>query len=122
MTTFTQYINVILHTYDNDGYGIGRYPFAIEELQKKIVEDSPIYEYDPEELTLEFEYDESLPFLSDLKVDKLYALFLEVKFTAWVNDDREGESDYEIKQLKIRELPIDWLEDFEQPNTNIGEL
>lgn len=107
MQVFTQYINAVLHTYE--GYN-GK--IAIEELQKSIVEDSPVYESDPSECTIEFEYDSSFPM--NLQVDKLYAIFTEVKFMTWINDDREGEVDYEVKQLKIRELPIEWLEDFEK--------
>lgn len=111
MTKFTQYINAVIHTYDKEDR-FARNPIGIEELSKVIVENRPIYESDPNELTLDLEYDDYLPFIKELQMGKLYAIFIEVEFTAWVNEDREGESEYKIIQFKKRELPPEFIEDF----------
>lgn len=110
VNAITHYINAIVMVNFHEGR---RY---YEELNKRVVANIPCYEYDPNDDTFEFEYTaESYPCFNVLEAGKLYAIYLEVKILTTRDDYyMEYDTDYDIKEFTYKELPIEYLEDFEE--------
>lgn len=110
VNAITHYINAIVMVNFHEGR---RY---YEELSKRVVANIPCYEYDPNDDTFEFEYTaDSYHCFDVLEVDKLYAIYLEVRILTSRDDYyMEYDTDYDIKEFTYKELPIEYLEDFEE--------
>lgn len=102
-STHTQYINAIVNVYEDPECSWAVDGKRLELLERTIVVDFPLYDYPPEEDTFDFEYDE-LDEIDEMEPNEVYAIYMKLEVSAWVDYWGEGDGSHEILEIKHRKL------------------